>query len=99
MRSLFAALILWAAVVVPACAGPYEDANAALTRADFAAALAIYRGLAEKGEAEAQHNLGLMYDKGQGVRHDRNEAMKWIQRAAAQGYQDAILFLADPHDH
>ena len=33
--------------------------------------------LAEKGEAEAQFALGLMYDTGQGVEVNDKEAVKW----------------------
>ena len=41
--------------------------------------------LAEKGNADAQFNLGLMYAKGNGVEPDQKAAVKWWQRAAKQG--------------
>ena len=44
---------------------------------------------AEKGDAEAQNNLGLMYVKGQGVEQDFKEAVKWFQKAADQGFAAA----------
>ena len=40
---------------------------------------------AEKGNADAQFNLGLMYAKGNGVEPDQKAAVKWWQRAAKQG--------------
>ena len=35
------------------------------------------REYAEHGDADAQFNLGVMYDKGQGVSQDYAEAAKW----------------------
>ena len=43
---------------------------------------------AEKGDRVAQHNLGVMYEKGQGVEQDFKEAVKWFRKSAEQG--DAI---------
>ena len=42
---------------------------------------------ARQGNAAAQFNLGLMYDKGQGgVRQDHAEAVKWYRQSAKQGF-------------
>jgi|TARA_B110000908_G_scaffold24602_1_gene28222 TPR repeat protein len=43
------------------------------------------RKAAEQGDAEAQSNLGRMYDGGEGVPEDDVEAMKWYRKAAEQG--------------
>ena len=40
---------------------------------------------AEKGDASAQYNLGLMYANGEGVEKDYAEAVKWYRKAAEQG--------------
>ena len=40
---------------------------------------------AQQGSAEAQFNLGVMYDYGQGVPKDDTEALKWFRLAAEQG--------------
>ncbi|WP_277600823.1 tetratricopeptide repeat protein [Eikenella corrodens] len=45
--------------------------------------------LAEQGNADAQYNLGVMYDNGQGVRQDYAEAARWYRKAAEQGYAKA----------
>jgi TPR repeat protein len=66
-----------------------EDADAANFRRDYAAEISITRPLAEKGEAWAQYNLGLMYSNGQGVVQDNKEAVKWYRLAAAQGLAKA----------
>ncbi len=59
----------------------YADAQ----RGDYATALREWRPLAEQGDADAQYNLGFMYDKGEGVPQDDAEAVKWYRKAAAQG--------------
>ena len=44
-----------------------------------------FRKAAEQGDADAQHNLGVMYGEGQGVPQDYAEALKWFRLAADQG--------------
>ncbi|MCZ6467854.1 MAG: peptidoglycan-binding protein [Alphaproteobacteria bacterium] len=44
---------------------------------------------AEQGYAQAQSNLGFMYDKRQGVPQDYVQAVKLYRKAAEQGYADA----------
>jgi TPR repeat protein len=66
-------------------AGALEDGQAAYNRGDYATAVALFRPLAEQGNADAQNNLGWMYDQGSGVKQDFKEAMKWYRLAAEQG--------------
>ncbi len=58
-------------------AGKYEEA------------LKNIRFFVAKGDMEAEHNLGLMYANGYGVKQDNKEALKWYQKAADQGYDKA----------
>ena len=51
--------------------------------------LSHWQRLAEKGSANAQFNLGAMYDSGDGVPEDDAEATKWYQQAADQGHVNA----------
>mgnify|MGYP000046908671 CR=1 FL=1 len=41
--------------------------------------------LAEQGDAEAQFNLGVIYDYGEGVPENDKEAVKWYRKSAEQG--------------
>jgi hypothetical protein len=62
---------------------------------DYAKAVSWSRKAADQGNAEAQHNLGVMYFKGQGVTQDYAEAVKWFRKAANQGDAEAQKNLAD----
>jgi hypothetical protein len=50
---------------------------------------------AKQGDAEAQYRLGVVYDKGLGVKKDKREAVRWYRKAASQGHtkaQDSLEF-------
>ena len=51
--------------------------------------VADLRGAAEKGDAQAQYNIGLMYYQGKGVAQDHKQAAAWWRRAADQGLAQA----------
>ena len=53
-----------------------------------------YRRAAERGHAEAQFQLGLMYLNGQGVRHAYDAAACWLREAADHGHALAQRNLA-----
>ena len=57
---------------------------------DLVASALRYLEAAEKGDAKAQWNVGLMYLAGLGVPQDLVAAEQWIEKAAAQGYADAM---------
>jgi len=67
----------------------FDAALSAFDRGDFAAALRLWKPLAEQGDASAQSNLGVMYANGQGVAQDYAAAVTWYRRAAEQGYASA----------
>ena len=48
---------------------------------------------AERGDAEAQFELGIMYENGEGLPEDHSEAANWYRKAAEQGHAQAQLFL------
>lgn len=52
-----------------------------------------YRTAAEKGNAEAQNRLGLLFYKGEGVKQDYAKALAWFQASANQGNKDAQYHL------
>jgi TPR repeat protein len=56
---------------------------------NYTEAVKWYRKAAEQGNANAQYNLGMMYDNGSGVEKNKVEAVKWYRKAAEQGYANA----------
>ena len=90
--------VLALALFGEATAGPLEDGQAALQRNDYATALLIFRPLAEQGDAGAQFNLGSMYEQGQGVPQDDEQAAAWLRKAAGQGSADAQLYLGGMYE-
>jgi TPR repeat protein len=71
----------------------YDKGMAAYKSGDYSTALRYMRPLAEQGNADAQHNLGVMYGDGDGVPQDDKTTLKWWTLAAEQGDADAQLNL------
>ncbi|GMQ76570.1 MAG: hypothetical protein BMS9Abin01_1852 [Gammaproteobacteria bacterium] len=76
----------------------FDKGASAYKRGDFETALAVFRPLAEKGDAKAQSILGLMYSYGEGVPVDYRESARWYRRAAEQNsnvaqYNLGMLYL------
>lgn len=73
----------------PGPAGTVEDGFAHYRKGDFKAALAIWRPLAEAGDATAQAWLGSAYANGEGVAVDDARAFAWYLRSAEGGNPQA----------
>ena len=84
---LGAALLIAAAA--PLSAQSVRAGIEAWQQSDYAGAVAIWRPLAEKGDADAQFNLGQAYRLGRGVPTNLSAAKTWFERAATQGHVDA----------
>ena len=54
-------------------------------RADYKTALAVWMPTAEQGDAEAQTNVGEIFERGLGGEPNYEAAVIWYQRAAEQG--------------
>ena len=95
MRNLIKTLLLMLMLIFShaAIAGDVEDGLTAAKKGDFATALRLWKPLAERGNAEAQFNLGVMYQIGYGVAQDYKTAVKWFTLAAEQGAAFAQLWL------
>ncbi|MEP7154067.1 MAG: tetratricopeptide repeat protein, partial [Nitrospira sp.] len=92
MRRLFFGVFLVVACALGAAAesivtvDSIEEAEFAYDRGDYTRAARLFSPLAEQGVASAQFYLGLMHEKGRGVRQDYRTALTWFRKAAAQGY-------------
>jgi TPR repeat protein len=63
----------------------FKAGLAAYDRGDFRAALQEWQPIAERGDANAQFNVGLLYASGKGVDQDSRQAAEWYRKAADQG--------------
>lgn len=81
--------ILAALMSAPLSAQSVKAGIDAWQRADYGTAVAIWRPLADKGDADAQFNLGQAYRLGRGVSINLALAKNWFEKAAASGHLDA----------
>ncbi len=79
---------------------PAMDAQYALTKGDaaylsekYSVARDWYSLALDKGSAEAMYHMGLMYEKGQGVQADVDQAKQWYQKAVDAGFVGAQMEL------
>jgi TPR repeat protein len=87
---LMAGLLVASATAHAAC----EDIQAAKTKPECSINLPYQLKQAEKGDAKAQFQLGLAYEKGRGIAKDEAVAAKWYKKSADQGNLDAMHNLA-----
>jgi len=83
------ALVWGACWVLAAWSGPMEDGLAAKAQGDYARAVQLLRPLANRGDAQAQFELSLLYRAGQGVPADARESLRWLRLAAHGGHAPA----------
>jgi len=93
MRKLITTLCLSFAVLLgsigSSASADFQKGFTAAQSGDYATALREWTPLAEQGDADAQYNLGLMYENRRGVPQDYKTAVKWYRLAAEQGYVNA----------
>lgn len=90
----FVAAAIAATVIAGGPAGASVKAGVeAWQRGDFTRAVATWRSLADKGDADAAFNLGQAYRLGRGVAADSSEARRWFLKAANANHLDAQVSL------
>jgi len=92
LRRFSLLVVATAAVALYPASGFAQSVRAGIEawqRSDYAGAVAIWRPLAEKGDADAAFNLGQAYRLGRGVAVDLAASQKWLERAARANHLDA----------
>jgi uncharacterized protein len=87
-RFLFAASAAAFLLAAPASADVKSGVERWM-RGDYAGAIAEWRPLADRGDADAQFNLGQAYKLGRGVSANAGTAQSWYEKAARQGHEQA----------
>jgi hypothetical protein len=85
MRYLIFFAFLLLSFISQAADTRFEEGVDAYQNKSYQQAFAIFLPLAQAGNVDAQLSVGTMYDRGQGVEQDSQEALKWYQLAAGQG--------------
>ena len=86
---IFCAGVAAALFAAAAPAQTVKSGIEAWQRADYGAAVAAWRPLAEAGNADAAFNLAQAYRLGRGVPINLAAAQTWLERAARKGHVDA----------
>ncbi len=89
------AFVLWSQHVR---ADAFDDGARAAMAGDYATAFGHWLPLAEAGDADAQYNLGNLFDRGLGRPEDDATAQRWYEMAAAQGVVEAMVNLGLIHE-
>jgi len=80
-------------------AADFQKGLDAARAGNFEIAFVEFSALAEEGDADAQYNLALMYDNGQGVELDDVVAFQWYTLSAQQGHSSAQYNLASMYQN
>jgi TPR repeat protein len=88
-RPLFVAAALLAATFAAPAAADVKAGVDAWKAGNFTAAVAEWRPIADKGDADAQFNMGQAYRFGKGVPKDLRITQSWYEKAAQQGHEKA----------
>lgn len=88
-QMIFGAAAAFAALTAAPALADVKSGVDAWARGDFAAAVREWRPAADKGDADAQFNMGQAYRLGRGVPVDLAIARSWFQKAAAKGHAQA----------
>jgi TPR repeat protein len=103
MRWVAAAVAAMMAILPASAFAGFDEGLRAFREKDYATAYKEFELLAASGHAQAQNNLGLMYQAGAGVEKDEALALSWFRKAADQGlataqYNLGILLERPGHD-
>jgi len=90
--------VAWCAVAgsIAVAGSPEEDFRnglSAFNRGDYAAAIELWRPLADRNDARSQAGIGFMYHRGLGVKTDDVQAAYWLRKAAEQGQAEGQFML------
>lgn len=88
-RCLFAVMMILMLYISAARAGALEEGLAAALMGDYGRAFSLFQPLAREGDARAQFNLGVLYERGQSAVPDFSKATLWYGLSAEKGHAGA----------
>ena len=88
LRNLLLASLLTVFTLNPLYA-KVDKGHQAAQKDDYKTAFKFWKKLAEKGDAERQATIAVLYHAGQGVKQNYKKAFYWYKKAAEQGHTAA----------
>jgi TPR repeat protein len=88
-------LLLLALLTATTAAASLESGVKAYKKGDFPRALKDFKADASKISC---YNLGLMHYKGEGVKANRREAVRWFRKSAEMGHSQAQFIIGTMYD-
>lgn len=70
-----------------------DSGIALVEKGEYEKAFRLFQRLAKEGDAEAQHNLAMLYRAGKGTEKNLELSALWFRKAADQGIADAQYYL------
>ena len=67
----------------------FDIAESFYNQKKYQKAFKLFKKLAEQGDSQAQYNLGAMYENGEGIEENIEQAKYWYKKSADQGNEDA----------
>jgi TPR repeat protein len=92
IRTCLTAVLPLLLAASPAAAASIEAGVAAYQQKKYDLAMKEWAPLADAGDPEGMYHLGVLYDKGRGVKTDRKKAAELIRGAATKGYAPALTY-------
>ena len=94
MRKFSFVLAIISLISLPAMAGPLEDGTDLMAKGNYQGAMSTWQPLAQRGDAQAQFKIGMLYWGGFGVPKNYTTGMAWFKQAANNGNTDAMMHIA-----
>ncbi|MBJ2128043.1 sel1 repeat family protein [Alteromonas sp. IB21] len=91
---LFVCITLFV-LTLTSCVSPVNLGYEHYKQGNYQLAINTWLPEARSGDADAQHNMGVLFEHGQGVKHSYEEAANWYVLAAKQGRVDSMVALAN----
>ncbi len=77
----------------------FTIANAEAKKGNHVLAVELWRQAALKDHAGAMYNLGIAYERGEGVEKNPSEAFRWFSNAADKGDRDGLFKTGEAYHH
>lgn len=95
-------VLVFSALLLGACAATSPEFEAGMKEfngGNHLVALGHWRPVADKGDADAQHAIGWLYENGLGVTQDYKASAAWYEKAISNGHVGASLNLGNLVDN